>query len=633
MAKQTITLEVVHKGTKGAAAGLQSIMSVAGHLTTVLTGLTKVMRVMGRVISSGIKDALLLEKSIQQLRATYSAMGSNVDTSIKSILGFANAMENATTKSADQILEMSNLALQYSRSEKHTQDMVRATVALEAAVGLKANMALRGLSQTLQGQTGVLSRYVPQISKMTEEQLKSGEAIRMIAEQYMPALEGTMRTVHGQYERLSNLIASRYVEELGNAIINNKAFVAGMKELGNILVENAPKFDNLRNSVVDITKSMVDFVANVVGASVAIGNALGSIVKAGGMVVKGFARMQMAFAWMARDKRTLEYFREVEQKADAFTTSLDQAQKNAEDWSVKFGEAAYRVKRAMDSVSGSLDAPVKKTKQMAKAAKQAADDYRSLNAALGDEMTTGMDEGLGKWAERRKQLDESLERIKSKITERYEWEQRQITETAAYEDRQIAQRQAKYKKTFTYIAEVGTQAFMDLASGQKTFGEVALDVLQQVAMMIFKSSITAVINNAVVAATGAAKSQAGIPVIGPILAAVAAGAVLAATLAMKNKLKPPAMAFGGLVTGGAVHTDSVPITAMPGERMLNRRETREYEDWKAGRQQRGGQVIINAQIPPNIANKLETQRWTRDTLLPAIEDLARHGHLRFMGVG
>ena len=57
---------------------------------------------------------------------------------------------------------------------------------------------------------------------------------------------------------------------------------------------------------------------------------------------------------------------------------------------------------------------------------------------------------------------------------------------------------------------------------------------------------SAVTNNAATAATGAAASQAGIPIIGPILAIAAMAAMLIAVTALSGGLK---LAKGGITTG------------------------------------------------------------------------------------
>ena len=69
------------------------------------------------------------------------------------------------------------------------------------------------------------------------------------------------------------------------------------------------------------------------------------------------------------------------------------------------------------------------------------------------------------------------------------------------------------------------------------------------------SSKTMIANNALVAGSGAASSQAGIPIIGPILAIAAMGAMIATVMGLQGKLK---LASGGITQG--------PTNALIGEK-------------------------------------------------------------------
>jgi hypothetical protein len=69
------------------------------------------------------------------------------------------------------------------------------------------------------------------------------------------------------------------------------------------------------------------------------------------------------------------------------------------------------------------------------------------------------------------------------------------------------------------------------------------------------SSKTMIANNAIVAGSGAASSQAGIPIIGPILAIAAMGAMIATVMGLQGKLK---LASGGITQG--------PTNALIGEK-------------------------------------------------------------------
>lgn len=82
---------------------------------------------------------------------------------------------------------------------------------------------------------------------------------------------------------------------------------------------------------------------------------------------------------------------------------------------------------------------------------------------------------------------------------------------------------------------------------------------------------TEVAANTAVAVSGAASSQASIPIVGPALAIAAAAAVLAAIIAaISSSQKIQKFANGGIVGGSSFTGDRVTANVNSGEMILNR---------------------------------------------------------------
>jgi hypothetical protein len=90
-------------------------------------------------------------------------------------------------------------------------------------------------------------------------------------------------------------------------------------------------------------------------------------------------------------------------------------------------------------------------------------------------------------------------------------------------------------------------ALGDLATGQITIGEAMAQVAKTVLQSIIKSAIAQITANAAVTGTEAAKSQAGIPVVGPALAVAAMSAMSALVMAQLSNV--PSAAGGWWDTG------------------------------------------------------------------------------------
>ena len=117
-----------------------------------------------------------------------------------------------------------------------------------------------------------------------------------------------------------------------------------------------------------------------------------------------------------------------------------------------------------------------------------------------------------------------------------------------------------------------TDAFAQFFGGlgsmlAKSFTQFALAQAKE-ALLVKASATSQVTANAAKAGSGAAASQAGIPVIGPYLALGAMAAMVAAVLGLLGTFNT-----GGIVGGSGANMDSRLIMATPGEGILDREAT------------------------------------------------------------
>lgn len=201
---------------------------------------------------------------------------------------------------------------------------------------------------------------------------------------------------------------------------------------------------------------------------------------------------------------------------------------------------------------------------------------------------------------------------------------------------EFAQIQAEWQNSMKSNLEGGltnafTSMFEGAIEGQESFREAAFNAFKSMASNVFTTSISTIVKNIVAWATAAGESQAGIPVVGPVLAAAASAAVLATMGAMKAKAGKEAQvkyASGGYVSAGLVHgfssskKDSVSAMLAPGERVLSKEETKAY-DSKMNQQNQ------NVNIYVNIAggfDKNTIQTEVRQYLIPEIKRALKQGY-------
>jgi hypothetical protein len=162
-----------------------------------------------------------------------------------------------------------------------------------------------------------------------------------------------------------------------------------------------------------------------------------------------------------------------------------------------------------------------------------------------------------------------------------------IEAQAAAEEAAVQRRIAATEQAMRSGEEMGRVIGGVLAQGaqdQITFAEGMDAVGASMIQMIAESAAQAVMAYAAEAAAAAAASQAGIPVIGPFLAAAAMGSMLALVQGLLGGIPHAA---SGWIVPGSHRGDRVPAILEPGERVLTRAEARDY----AGGSARGSTVV------------------------------------------
>jgi len=627
---------------KASAEGFQKVGSEISSLKTTILGVAAALGVM-KIASAafgqfkaGVADAMQLEKTIMQLKVTVASYGKDVEAAFGKMEAFATQMANQSTLSADQILTLQNQALQYSRNTEHVESMTMAAMALNKALGLGTDTAMRGLSQTLSGQTSVLSRYVPQIKNMTKEQLRSGEAIKILAEQYAPSLAAELLTLSGQVERSSNTLKD-YRQEIGRSITNNAAFVAGMKKIGDILFENLPSSAALRDTMAQLADKVLAFTSFMVAGASSIGKAFATIISAAstyagvfiGMIKSIVEGYRTIWKIIGKDDNILvEYADKAIAGLDSVQTGLadmargaDKSGESIEDFALLADSALTRVRNAMSAAGHGAVELGENFDSAGKALDKfwGEDDLKALKASVA--------EGLKIYDHNLSEREKAEQLYASKIEEmragQSEYAIALDKKMAASADKLAKSREQSMQKYATIATGLLTSVIDDAMSGEKSFGQIMAGVASRSMQIIIQQVQASVMARMIDAMANAASSQAMIPFIGPILAVAAVGAMGSLFAGLLGKIaSPPKFHSGGVVPGSPSQERLV----------LARGQERFLPPGTPGPSPTvtGQAPTINLQVMPGAYDKAETERHFLKVYVPVLKDLYRSGHLDFL---
>lgn len=112
-------------------------------------------------------------------------------------------------------------------TEQQINDTIEAAAQLSSATGMTLDSAVKNLAKTYGGLSGELGESIPKLKELTTEQMKNGEAVKFILENYKGFAESAAETGLGPMQQLKNSIGD-VGEEIGKVLMPMVQAVARM---------------------------------------------------------------------------------------------------------------------------------------------------------------------------------------------------------------------------------------------------------------------------------------------------------------------------------------------------------------------------------------------------------------------
>lgn len=153
-------------------------------------------------------------------------------------------------------------------TEQQINDTIEAAAQLSSATGMTLDSAVKNLAKTYGGLSGELGESIPKLKELTTEQMKNGEAVKFILDNYRGFAESAAETGLGPLQQLKNSIGD-VGEEVG------KVLMPMVKAAANVLKEFATWLQGLPPTV----KTAIVVVGGLAAAVGPLSIGLGSILK------------------------------------------------------------------------------------------------------------------------------------------------------------------------------------------------------------------------------------------------------------------------------------------------------------------------------------------------------------------
>ena len=197
---------------KKRSEGLKKLVKAS----TITSGLNAATDLIGKAVAAvneltdAFNEQKAAETALEQAAANNPYMNGE---SVSRLKEFAAQMQQATGVADNELLPMLAQLTAAGRTEAESMAVVRAALDMAASGAMSFDSAARNLAKTYSGLAGELGETLPQVRALTAEQLKSGEAVKIISELYGGMAESVAESAGGQ-KKLSNAIQSAK-EEIG----------------------------------------------------------------------------------------------------------------------------------------------------------------------------------------------------------------------------------------------------------------------------------------------------------------------------------------------------------------------------------------------------------------------------------
>lgn len=236
MAKKNVTIKFDAE-TKEAESGIKKLANQlqksaksmkSNDVTALATGFMAVTKAASlgvnavKKVNEAIKENTELAQKQQKAEVQLQAAAKNnpylTDASVIQLKNYASQLQSISTIGDEELLPMMSELAAAGRTQTEIQDIMQAALDLSASGMMSMDAAVSALNGTLQGNVGTLGKQIKGIKELTAEELKSGEAIKIIKDQF-DGMSKSITEQTGGWQKYKNSLGD-FKEALGSGWAN-----------------------------------------------------------------------------------------------------------------------------------------------------------------------------------------------------------------------------------------------------------------------------------------------------------------------------------------------------------------------------------------------------------------------------
>lgn len=253
-----------------------------------LEGLQKKMTSVGKTLSKtltlplvalGTASVMAADTQVQAETRLLTALKGREDIQ-RRLMAQAAELQSRSTFGDEEVIAQQAYLASLGMTERQINDVIEASAQLSTATGMTLESAVKNLAKTYGGLTGELGESIPALKSLTAEQLKSGEAVKYILENYQGYAEAAAQSGAGSMRQLKN--------QLGDLA----------EQLGMILMPALQKIVGWISNMVTWFQNLSPTTQKVIVVIASLAAAIGPVLTVGGKLLAMLPMIKAAFTAM-----------------------------------------------------------------------------------------------------------------------------------------------------------------------------------------------------------------------------------------------------------------------------------------------------------------------------------------------
>lgn len=251
----------------GEIAGRFDTVKVGGlQVTNVLGGLKVAgaaaaagMVALGGAVAFGLSEIAASEDALRKLRAALAAQGAETASNIAALSQFSDVLQQTSRFSGDAATEAQALGLSLGVPVSKIREFTQAAADLAAARGIGLEESMKALGSTLDGTAGKAAQLVPQLQGLTEAQLRSGEAAKVVARMFGGSASADATTLSGSIAQVKNVISDA-AKALAVGVAGTNDLGEAVQKAKDWIVQITPQIEGFGRALGGIAEKAMDAV-------------------------------------------------------------------------------------------------------------------------------------------------------------------------------------------------------------------------------------------------------------------------------------------------------------------------------------------------------------------------------------